>query len=49
MVNIPFVLLQLQTQNISIVVLYLIVRPISDAVSGISTEMIWMHDKILKT
>jgi len=27
----------------------LIVRPISDAVSGISTERIWMHDKILKT
>jgi len=27
----------------------LIVRPICDAVSGISTERNWMHDNIFKT
>jgi len=36
-------------QQFSTVSIILIVRPISDAVSGISTERIWMHDKILKT
>jgi transposase len=37
------------TEYLITMIYLLIVRPISDAVSGISTEMIWMHDKILKT